>query len=127
MLKGFRIPGARRILDLHPRRLRALRYRRGAGRDHLLELERDAFRRPVADRQPQPGRLDMQAAQSGDYETADRLLRLRAGAEEAVKAGSISSDAAEKWLADLRAAMETGDVLLHSDTFLFTAKAPDNV
>jgi ubiquinone/menaquinone biosynthesis C-methylase UbiE len=71
-------------------------------------------------------RLDTHAADTDNFETADRLLRLRAGAEEAVKAGSISSDAAEKWLAGVQAAMEAGDVLLHSDTFLFTAKAPDD-
>jgi ubiquinone/menaquinone biosynthesis C-methylase UbiE len=69
-------------------------------------------------------RLDTHAQQTGDFNSADRLLRLRSGAEEAVQAGSISSDAAQKWITDVRAAMETGDVLLHSDTFLFVARAP---
>ena len=69
-------------------------------------------------------RLDTQAAQSTDFDAADRLLRLRAGAEDAVQAGTVSSDAARKWLADLRAGMDAGDVLLHSDAFLFAARAP---
>jgi ubiquinone/menaquinone biosynthesis C-methylase UbiE len=69
-------------------------------------------------------RLDTHAQQTSDFNSADTLLRLRSGAEEAVQAGSISSDAAQKWLAEVRAGMEAGDVLLHSDTFLFVAKTP---
>ena len=69
-------------------------------------------------------RVDTEAAESGDFDSADRLLRLRSGAADAVEAGTVSPDAAEKWLAAVRAAMENGDVLLHSDTFLFIARAP---
>jgi ubiquinone/menaquinone biosynthesis C-methylase UbiE len=69
-------------------------------------------------------RLDTRAAQSSDFDAADRLLRLRSGAEEAVQTGRIAAEAAEKWLADVRAGMEAGEVLLHSDTFLFVARAP---
>ena len=69
-------------------------------------------------------RVDTQAAQSSDFDSADRLLRLRSGAAEAVEAGAVSPDAADRWLADIRAAMAAGEVLLHSDTFLFVATAP---
>jgi ubiquinone/menaquinone biosynthesis C-methylase UbiE len=69
-------------------------------------------------------RLDTEAAQSTDFGAADRLLRLRSSADEAVRTGGISREAAERWLADIRAGMEAGEVLLRSDTFLFVATAP---
>jgi ubiquinone/menaquinone biosynthesis C-methylase UbiE len=68
--------------------------------------------------------VDTHAAQTTSFDSADRLLRLRSGAEETVQSGGIAYEAAQKWLTDVRAAMEAGDVVLHSDTFLFVARAP---
>ena len=77
---------------------------------------------------PRAGFVDLHvethAAQSASFDSANRLLRLRSGAEETVQSGGIAYEAAQKWLTDVRAAMEAGDVVLHSDTFLFVARAP---
>jgi SAM-dependent methyltransferase len=70
-------------------------------------------------------RIDRMEARSKEFKDADRLLRLCAGADEAVQAGVISSEAARSWLADVRAGMGAGEVRWRSDTFLFVARAPD--
>ena len=70
-------------------------------------------------------RPDRVAAQSSDFGTADRILRLNRDIRGGrLQAGTVSRDAAQRCLDDIRAAMESGDVLLRHNSVMFFARAP---
>lgn len=71
-------------------------------------------------------RIERMAAEEADFAAADTLMRLEAGAEEAAGTGAFSLQEARRWLGDVRAAMEAGDVRLVWQAMLFVARAPSN-
>ena len=69
--------------------------------------------------------IERMAAEETDFEAADTLMRLTAGAEEAVRAGAFPAEDASRWLAEVRTAMNAGEVRLVWQGMLFLARTPD--
>jgi ubiquinone/menaquinone biosynthesis C-methylase UbiE len=65
-------------------------------------------------------RIERLASRSTDFQAADTLMRLRAGAEEA----RVAPEDAAAWLQHLREAMAAGAVSLVWQGMLFTARTP---
>ena len=69
-------------------------------------------------------RTERLTSRNAEFEVADRLLRLREGADEAVRAGKVVREEAGAWLGEVEAGMKSGDVWLQTEGLLFRARSP---
>lgn len=68
-------------------------------------------------------RVERLGGRSDDYATADALLRLREGADDAVVAGTATAEQVGAWLEAVRDGMARGRVWLGVAALLFSARA----